>query len=139
MKKITKEREVQTMSLESNAVVETMGNDKPKLNKCLLVSFILGVLYSIYSIIYWGGATSSTNGAELVGAGIATIMVMPHLICTILATIFNALGLFLRKRGFALTGAILYTVALVLFIPYFFFVIIQMVLSYIGFAKMKKN
>lgn len=112
---------------------------KRKLNKCLLISFIIGVLYVIYSISYWGGAmTSSQEAAEQLGAGLATVMVMPHLICTVLAVIFNGLGLFLRKAGFALVGAILYTVALVLFIPYFFFVIIEMILSYIGFAQLNK-
>ena len=43
----------------------------------------------------------------------------------------------MNKRGFALTGAILYTVALVLMPLYFMFVIIQMILSYVGFAKLK--
>ena len=64
---------------------------------------------------------------------------MPHLICTLIAVIFNALGLFLNKRGFALTGAILYSVAMVLFLAYFMFVIIEMILSYVGFAMMKKK
>ena len=109
-----------------------------KLSKLLLIAFILGVAYSIYSIVYWGGgAGAGADSAEQLGASIATVLVMPHLICTVLATIFNGLGLFLRKRGFALTGAILYTVALVLFPMYFMFVIVQMILSYIGFAKMK--
>jgi len=45
----------------------------------------------------------------------------------------------MKKRGFALTGAILYTVALILFPMYFMFVIIEMILSYVGFAKMKKD
>lgn len=112
---------------------------KQKLSKTLLISFILGVAYILYSLTYWGGATSGTaDAAEQIGAGIATVVVMPHLICTALAVIFNGLGLFMRKRGFALTGAILYTVALVLFPVYFMFVIVEMILSYIGFAKMKK-
>jgi hypothetical protein len=128
------------MSLKNNDVSEQVEERSgQKLNICLLIAFILGILYSIYSIVYWGGATSGATGAEQIGAGVATAMVMPHLVCTVLATVFNGLGLFLKKRGFALTGAILYTVALVLFIPYFFFVIIQMILSYVGFAKMKKN
>ena len=42
------------------------------------------------------------------------------------------------KRGFALTGAILYAVSMVLFPMYFFFVIVQMILSFVGFAKLKK-
>lgn len=112
---------------------------KQKLSKTLLISFIVGVLYLVYSIFYWSGAASSTaDAAEQIGAGIATVVVMPHLICTTLAVIFNGLGLFLRKRGFALTGAILYTVAMVLFPAYFMFVIVEMILSYVGFAKMKK-
>ena len=104
---------------------------KRKLSKCLLISFILGVLYLLYSIFYWSGAASSgASSAEQIGAGLATIIVMPHLICTAIAVVFNGLGLFMQKRGFALTGAILYTVALVLFPVYFMFVIIQMILSY---------
>ena len=114
--------------------------EKKKLSKLLLVSLIIGVAYLVYSIVYWTGtAGSGLDDAEQIGTGIATALVMPHLICTALAVLFNALGLFMKKRGFALTGAILYTVALVLFPMYFMFVIIEMILSYIGFAKMKKD
>lgn len=111
-----------------------------KLNIPLLISFILGALYMLYSLVYWAGAMGSmSNEWEQLGAGIATALVMPHLICTLIAVIFNALGLFLNKRGFALTGAILYSVAMVLFLAYFMFVIIEMILSYVGFATMKKK
>ena len=114
--------------------------EKKKLSKTLLVAFILGVLYLLYSASYWSGAvSSSTDTAEQIGAGLAAAIVMPHLICTFIGVLFNGLGLFLRKRGFALTGAILYTVAMVLFPVYFFFVVVQAILSYIGFAKMKKE
>lgn len=109
-----------------------------KKNKLLLVSFILGLLYSIYIFTYFTGALGGSSGAEQVGAGIATALVMPHMVVTVLATIFNGLGYFMGKSAFALTGAILYAVAMVLFPMYFFFVIIQMILSFIGFAKMRK-
>ena len=114
---------------------------KQKLSKCLLISFILGVLYLIYSATYWSGAAGSgASTAEQLGSGLATAIVMPHLVFTALAVIFNGLGLVRQKaRDFALTGAILYTVALVLFPVYFMFVIIQMILSYVGFARMKKE
>lgn len=113
--------------------------EKKKLSKALLVSLIIGVLYLIYSVWYWSGTVGSgVTTAEQVGTGLATALVMPHLVMTALAVIFNALGLFMKKRGFALTGAILYTIALVLFPMYFMFVIIEMILSYVGFAKMKK-
>lgn len=114
--------------------------EQKKLSKTLLISFILGVLYILYSISYWSGAiSSSADSVEQIGAGIATALVMPHLVCTFIAVLFNALGLFLKKRGFALAGAILYTIAMVLFLPYFMFVIIQTILSYIGYAKMPKS
>ena len=66
-------------------------------------------------------------------------LVMPHMVLTVLATIFNILGWAMNKRGFALTGAILYAVAIVTMPIYFFFVIVQMVLSFVGFAKLKKT
>mgnify|MGYP006920849639 CR=1 FL=1 len=110
-----------------------------KYNKCLLVSFILGAIYAIYLIAYFSGAIGGSDGAEQVGAALATALVTPHMICVILAVIFNGLGVFMNKRGFALTGGILYAVAMVIFIPYFFFVIAQMILSFVGFAKMKKT
>ena len=123
---------------------------KTKKSKCLLISWILGVLYALYLIGYIGvlyalyliGYIVNTNAfmtetAEAIGAGITTVIIMPHLICTVLAVTFNILGWAMNKRGFALTGAILYTVALVLMPLYFMFVMIQMILSYVGFAKLK--
>lgn len=109
------------------------------LNILLLISFIIGALYLLFSLFYWSGISSAEQSfMEQVGAGIATALVMPHLICTALAVLFNGLGTFMKKRGFALTGAILYSVAIVLFPMYFTYVIVEAVLSYIGFAKMPK-
>ena len=63
-----------------------MEMEKKKLNKLLLISFILGAAYLIYSAVYWTGAAGSgDNAAEQIGAGIATALVMPHLICTVIA------------------------------------------------------
>lgn len=122
-------------------MVDSDGRESEKSKKksaLLLISAILGVIYAVYSIIYWAGAVGSTSGAEAIGAGIATALVMPHMICAVLAAIFNVLGWALNSRGLALTGAILYAVAAVLFPIYAFFVLVQMILSFIGFAKLKK-
>lgn len=111
---------------------------KKKKSNCLLVSLILGVAYIVYLFAYFFGANANTNGsAEAIGVGLATALVMPHMIVTLLAVIFNILGWAMGKRGFALTGAILYAVAMVVFPMYFFFVIVQMILSFVGFAKLK--
>lgn len=111
---------------------------KKKLNILLLVSFVLGVLYLLYSLYYWSGIGTTGAGASRAGAVLASYVVMPHLVCTAVAIIFNGLGAFLHKAAFALVGAILYAVAMVLFPMYFFFVIVEMVLSFVGFSQLKK-
>lgn len=108
-------------------------------SRLLLVALILGVAYGLYSLVYWSGASSASgSSAEAAGAAIATVLVMPHLVCTLVAVIFNALGYFLVKPAFALVAGILYAVAMVLFPTYFFFVIIQMVLCFVAYGLMKK-
>lgn len=112
---------------------------KKKKSMCLLIAWILGAVYVLYLFSYFAGANANTaDAAEAIGAGIATALVMPHMIVTLLAVIFNILGWAMNKRGFALTGGILYAVAMVLFPLYFFFVIVQMILSFVGFARLKK-
>lgn len=116
-----------------------MNQKKKKLNKPLLISFVIGAAYLIYLISYFTSVLGSTSGAEQAGAALATALITPHMICILLAVIFNGVGVFFSKRGFALTGAILYSVALVLFLPYFMFVIIEIVLSFIGTGQLKKK
>lgn len=112
---------------------------KKKRSVLLLIAAIIGIIYVIYSISYWGGAGSDTEEAvEALGAGIAAVLVTPHLICTGIAVIFNVLAWAMSHRGFALTAGILYTVAIVLFPMYFMFVVLEAVLCYIGFARLKK-
>lgn len=111
---------------------------KRKKSILLLISAILGVLYAVYIVSYFASNTvNQTDAAASVGAGLAAAIVTPHMVCAALAAIFNVLGWAMNKRGFALTGAILYAVALALFPVYFMFVIIQMLLSFVGFARMK--
>lgn len=108
-------------------------------NKLALISWILSLLYLIYLIYYFAGGVGNSSGSEQAGAAIATALVFPHMLAVGIALIFNMLGYFLNNRAFILVGAILYSVAILLFMMYFMFVIIQMILSYIAFAKMKKT
>lgn len=107
-------------------------------SKLALVSWVLSLLYLIYLISHFGGSIGSTTGVEQVGAALATALVFPHMLSVGIGLIFNMLGYFLNNRAFILVGAILYSVSILLFMVYFMFVIIQMVLSYVAFAKMKK-
>lgn len=45
----------------------------------------------------------------------------------------------LNRRAFALTAGILYAVAMVLFPMYFFFVVVEMILCFTAFARMKTS
>lgn len=108
-----------------------------KKSKLLLVSWVLSGLYVVYLVSYFASVLSGTTGAEQAGAGLAGIIVFPHALVTFIGLIFNFFGWLMNKRGFALAGAILYSVAMFLFPFYFFFIIIQTVISYVAFAKMK--
>ncbi len=110
-----------------------------KWNKCLLAALIIALLYLVYSLFYWGQAAGVEDGAQALGASIATVMVMSHLVCTLIASIFNVLGMLLNRRAFALTAGILYAVAMVLFPMYFFFVVVEMIICFIAFARMKTS
>lgn len=113
---------------------------KAKKNLLVLISLILTTLYAVYLISYTSGAfSSSTSDAQTVGTGLAVAIVLPHFIVTVIGLIFNAIGYFMNSRGFVLTAAILYSVALALFPLYFMFIIVQMILMYVAFAKMKKK
>lgn len=111
-----------------------------KKSKLLLIAGILGTAYAIYLVSYFlnvnGASTSST---EQLGATLATALVMPHMAIVWIAVIFNWLGFFLNARWGALVAGVLYVVAILFFFLYFMFVIVEMILCFVAFGKMKKN
>jgi len=111
---------------------------KEKKNILLLIALILGGAYLVYSLVYWSGAVGSSTGAKAAGAAIASALVMPHYVCVVVAVVFNALAFFMRKATFALVAGILYAVSMVLFPMYFYFVLVEMILCFVAFAKMRK-
>ena len=60
------------------------------------------------------------------------------MVLTLLAVIFNWLGFALRAKWAVLVAGILYAVAMAAFIIYFMFVIIEMIMCFIVYARMKK-
>lgn len=110
-----------------------------KKSKLLLVSGLLGTAYLIYLVCYFvGGMASAGDNIELAAGGLATAIVMPHMVCVALAVAFNWLGWFLNAPWGALVAGILYAVSMVLMFLYALFVVVQMVLCFIAYAKMKK-
>ncbi len=110
-----------------------------KRSKVLLVGGILGLVYAAYIVYYcFFTLTSQTDSASIIGTGIGIALITPHMIFVVLAVIFNWLGWGGRYRWAALVSGILYTVAAVAFILYAPFVIIQLILAFVGFANLKK-
>ena len=110
-----------------------------KRSKAAFWATILALAYGLYALVYWAGTNSSTaDDAEAIGAGIATLLVLPHMLITWLGVIFGLVGFFARKTGFQLTAAILYAVGAVLFILYAVFLVPSIVLGFVGYSAQKK-
>ena len=105
----------------------------------LLVSAVLGVAYAVYVVSYLIGANSADmTSAEAIGTGIGTMLLIPHLLCTVLAALFNVLGWACNRRAFALTAGILYAAAIICMPLYAPFTIVQSILCFVAYARMRK-
>jgi amino acid transporter len=111
---------------------------KAKRSILLLITSILATAYFIYLIAYFGSAIGSTTGSAQAGAALATALVLPHIVLIAVGAIFSWLGFFLRIKGLTLVGAILFTIALFVFLPYFMFSAPLLILGFISFANQNK-
>ena len=110
---------------------------KEKRNACIIISLIITLAYLAYSVYYWRYASTDVNDlAGQLGFSIARAAVMPHLVAVVIAFIFNWIGVIISNRWFILVAAILYSVGILLFPVYFMFVILQVILSFVGFGLM---
>jgi hypothetical protein len=113
-------------------------------NKRSKAAFLAGIFasaYAVYSVLYWAGVVGQTqtlDGGEAFGAGLATLLVLPHVIVTVLGALFGVIGFFTRSAGLILTSAILYSVAAFLFIVYALFLVPSIVLGFVGYVNQKK-
>ncbi len=107
----------------------------------LMIAAIIGIALCAYTWSYMNGSMSNTanmESAEAVGTSIAVALAMPHAVLATLATLFCCLGWLFRMRWAALVAGILYAVAMVLMLPWFYLVLVQMILCFVGYSKMKK-
>ena len=104
----------------------------------LLASAILSSLYLILLIYYCNNFdySSVSSFSELIGTKIGLTILKPHMYMTGLAIIFNWIGWSMNIKWSALTGGILYCVAVVLMPLYVLNLTLQIIFSFIGFAKL---
>lgn len=144
-------REAMNNSMNTGSVKASTAKPSAKGTVGLGIAAALSIAYLAYSIYYWFGVNAEVSSlvpnatqdsmyvlGEQLGAGIATALVFPHLICTGIGLLFNILAAFIKKRAFALTAGIIYSVAMILFLGYFYFIVIQAMLCYVAFAKMEQ-
>lgn len=112
---------------------------KNKKSIAIIIAGVLGIAYGIYLISYFGGSFfNTTDGFEMLGAGIAGALVMPHTICVALGGIFCLTSGMMNKFGIGLAGAIMFAVSAVLFPLYALFVVPMIILGFVGASKVKK-
>lgn len=109
-----------------------------KRSKLLLTAAVIGTLYLVYLISNFAGGIASSDGAEAIGAGLAAMLVMPHMVCVAVAALFNWLGWALKVRWAALVAGILYAVSMLCMFMYAMFVVLEMIFCFVAFGKMKK-
>jgi cytochrome c oxidase assembly factor CtaG len=110
-------------------------------SKAAFLAALLATAYAIYSVMYWSGVVGQTETletGEAIGAGLATLLVLPHTIVTVLGALFGIIAFFTRSPGLILTSAILYSVAAVLFFLYALFLVPSIVLGFVGYSNQKK-
>lgn len=114
---------------------------KKKRSVILLLACLVATACLIYIISYMSGTVNkmdSMESATAAGTGIAMTLATPSVIVSGIGTLFAWLGWLFKMKGFALTSGILFAVAMILMIPWFMFNVVQMILCFIAYAKMKK-
>lgn len=96
-----------------------------------LIGAILTVMYTITIASHFAGIFM-----EDIGSFVATMLLAPHMICVVMASVFSCVGFFARKRWAMLTAAMLMSVSAVLFLSNAFFVIVPAVFLFVSYVRM---
>ena len=116
-----------------------MAKKKERRSIALFIGLIIAVAYGIYIIGFFGSAVAESEDAvETISAGLAGLLVMPHTVLLWIGIVFNFVAWAFKQRWAALTCGILYSVSMVMFMLYAPFVLPEMVLSFVAFARLKK-
>lgn len=114
---------------------------KKKRSLWLLVAAVISTIYAFYIFIYYGGLVSATDGIEHETAVTLAVFIAPHLIITVIGSIFNWASFITNIRALAFVSGILYIVAFIagiIYLPTNLFVVPSTILSFVGFAKLKE-
>ena len=89
-----------------------------------------GSAYTVYLLWYFHDISADLSFS----GSVAALIVTPHILCCTLAVIFGWLAFFENRRIFALTSAILYCSAAVIFMKYGPYLIPMIALGFVGYV-----
>ena len=108
-----------------------------KKSKLLVISGILSAIYLFCILNYFIGGILLLSGFTIISSAVISVLIIPHIFFVGLAFIFNWIGWAMKLRWAALVAGILYAVSILLMFIFGIFVIIQMILCFVAFSKMK--
>lgn len=101
-------------------------------NPWLLVSTIIGFVYTLYMILYVFNVGVTGSGS------IVSVLLLPHIIMVAFSVVVGGLACVRNDRKFALTAVGGYVLAIICMPIYFIFVVVEAVFAFIGFLKLAK-
>ena len=103
------------------------------------LAMILGLLYLVYSFSYYYGDITSSYVSVSMGAQVARILILPHLLFTLLAVCVNTFGFMQNRDRYVFASSLFYVAAIVLFPRATIFLLPECVLNLIGFFRMPEE
>ncbi len=108
----------------------------------------MGLIYTVVLAVLWTSAQSALTemfetepwlaGFGTVASGVASIVLLPHFISAVIASVLGVIGFFARNDGFVLAAAILFSVALAMFFLSALVLLPVVVLGFVGYANQRR-
>ena len=114
----------------------------------VVVFAVLGTAYTAVLAVLWSSAQSALTdlfetdpwlaGLGSVAGGVASIVLLPHFISAVFASVLAVVGFFTRNDGFILAAATLFCVAVAMFFPSGLLLVPVVILGFIGYANQRR-
>jgi len=117
-------------------------------SKAVFFFALVGLIYTVVLAVLWTSAQSALTelfetdpwlaGFGTVASGVASIVLLPHFISAVIASVLGVIGFFARNEGFVLAAAILFSVALAMFFLSALVLLPVVVLGFVGYANQRR-
>lgn len=117
-------------------------------SKVVLFFAVLGAVYTVVVTILWSSAQSALTdlflsdpwlaGLGTVAGGVASIVLLPHYISAVFASVLGVIGFLSRNEGFILASATLLCVAVAMFFLSGLLLLPVVILGFIGYANQRR-